>query len=71
MERDQTQKREYELCLPLQNKPGLAGHSQEGPHPHWAPLGDGEKGDVELAKTKPGADCGSDHGLLIAKLTLK
>ena len=29
------------------------------------------KNSVELAKTKPGADCGSNHGLLIAKLTLK
>ena len=26
---------------------------------------------IQTAKTKPGADCGSDHELLIAKLTLK
>ena len=26
---------------------------------------------MESAKTRPGADCGSDHELLIAKFTLK
>ena len=26
---------------------------------------------IQSAKTRPGADCGSDHVLLIAKLTLK
>ena len=26
---------------------------------------------IEAAKTRPGADCGSDHELLIAKFTLK
>ena len=26
---------------------------------------------IELAKIRPGADCGSDHELLIAKLNLK
>ena len=26
---------------------------------------------IQSAKTRPGADCGSDHGLLIAKFRLK
>ena len=26
---------------------------------------------IQLAKTKPGADCGSDHELFIAKFRLK
>ena len=32
-----------------------------------------KEGDVSIqsAKTRPGADCGSDHGLLIAKFKLK
>ena len=29
------------------------------------------KGSIQSAKTKPGADCGSDHELLIAKFRLK
>ena len=29
------------------------------------------RGSIQLAKTKPGADCGSDHELLIAKFRLK
>ena len=29
------------------------------------------KSSVQSAKTRPGADCGSDHGLLIAKFRLK
>ena len=30
-----------------------------------------EKLSIQAAKTRPGADCGSDHELLIAKFTLK
>ena len=29
------------------------------------------RGSIQSAKTRPGADCGSDHELLIAKLRLK
>ena len=29
------------------------------------------RGSIQSAKTKPGADCGSDHQLLIAKLKVK
>ena len=29
------------------------------------------RGSIQLAKTRPGADCGSDHELLIAKFSLK
>ena len=29
------------------------------------------RGSIQLAKTRPGADCGSDHELLITKLRLK
>ena len=29
------------------------------------------KSSIQSAKTRPGADCGSDHELLIAKLRLK
>ena len=29
------------------------------------------RGSIQLAETKPGADCGSDHKLLIAKFRLK
>ena len=32
---------------------------------------DGERSSIQSAKTRPGADCGSDHELLIAKLRLK
>ena len=32
---------------------------------------DGEKLSIQSAKTRPGADCGSDHELLIAKFRLK
>ena len=28
------------------------------------------RGSIQSAKTRPGADCGSDHELLIAKFTL-
>ena len=30
-----------------------------------------EKSSIQSAETRPGADCGSDHELLIAKLRLK
>ena len=32
---------------------------------------DGEALSIQSAKTRPGADCGSDHELLIAKFRLK
>ena len=31
----------------------------------------GEASSIQSAKTRPGADCGSDHELLIAKFRLK
>ena len=33
--------------------------------------GDGERSSIQSAKTRPRADCGSDHELLIAKFRLK
>ena len=30
-----------------------------------------DRSSIQSAKTRPGADCGSDHGLLIAKFRLK
>ena len=30
-----------------------------------------QRSSIQLAKTRPGADCGSDHELLIAKFRLK
>ena len=30
-----------------------------------------QKGSIQSAETRPGADCGSDHELLIAKFRLK
>ena len=32
---------------------------------------DGEALSIQSAKTRPGADCGSDHEILIAKFRLK
>ena len=32
---------------------------------------DGEASSIQSTKTRPGADCGSDHELLIAKFRLK
>jgi len=30
-----------------------------------------ERSSIQAAKTRPGVDCGSDHGLLIIKFRLK
>ena len=40
-------------------------------HPFWVGLYDMAHNFIESAKTRPGADCGSDHELLIVKFRLK
>ena len=37
----------------------------------WGAIAFSRRSSIESAKTRPGADCGSDHELLIAKFRLK
>ena len=37
----------------------------------WGTIDFSRRSSIQLAKTRPGADCGSDHELLIAKFRLK
>ena len=37
----------------------------------WGTIDFSRRSSIQLAKTRPGADCGSDHEFLIAKFKLK
>ena len=37
----------------------------------WGTIDFSRRSSIQLAKTRPGADCGSDHELFIAKFGLK
>ena len=53
----------------VKNTPANAGDKSSVPSPgrfHML-----QRSSIESAKTRPGADCGSDHDLLIAKFRLK